>query len=88
MPKRVYQKAQLFELELLIKIEPRNEKIFENFSNFVKALGDLKWEKPNFLFAQYVDMLERNNINQPSTESSDDRRKRQIQKIFYYMKSV
>jgi hypothetical protein len=51
MPKKVYQKAQLFELELLIKIEPRNDKIFDKFSTFVKSLGELKWEKPNFLFA-------------------------------------
>ena len=51
MPKLVYQKAQLLELELLIKIEPRNEKIFESFANFVKSQNEEKWEKPNFLFA-------------------------------------
>jgi hypothetical protein len=78
MPKLVYQKAQLFELELLIKIEPRNEKIFDNFAAFVKQLGELKWEKPNFLFAQYVDMLERNQISKPGAEENEERRKRQI----------
>lgn len=73
MPKMVYQKAQLLELELLIKIDPRNEKIFENFTDFVKKIEQQKldWEKPNFLFAQYIDTLERNLLTETNGKESD-----------------
>ncbi len=51
MPKLVYQKAQLLAIDLQIKIDPRNEEIFDKFSDFVKKLADTPWEKPNFKFA-------------------------------------
>jgi len=57
-------------LELLIKINPRNDKIFENFTTFVKSIEEFKWEKPNFLFAKYIDMLER-NLPAHSSEKTD-----------------
>ena len=51
MPKLIYQKAKLLELELLIKIDQRNPDIFNKFSEFVKNIDKDPWEKPNFLFA-------------------------------------
>lgn len=55
MPKLVYEKARLFEFELLIKVEPRNDKILEEFTKFVKQVEEVSWEKPCFKFAQYID---------------------------------
>ncbi len=60
MTKLTYEKARLFEFELLIRVEPRNEKILEEFTKFVKTIEDVAWEKPCFKFAQYIDQLERN----------------------------
>jgi len=60
MPKLVLQKAQFFSFELQIKIDPRNPAIFEKFSEFVKKISQEKWEKPNFKFALYLDMLDQN----------------------------
>jgi hypothetical protein len=86
------------ELELQIKIDPRNDKIFENFTQFVKSIEaqKLDWEKAHFLFAQYIDLLERNLITDSSIKPGDrereeyktERNKRHIQRIFYYVKSV
>ena len=58
MPKLVLQKAQLLSIELQIKIDPRNPSILEKFNEYVKAKRNDKWEKPNFKFAQYLDMLD------------------------------
>ena len=58
MPKLVLQKAQLFSIELQIKIDPRNPNILDKFSEYVKIKKNEKWEKPNFKFAQYLDMLD------------------------------
>ena len=72
MPRLVWQKAQLLELELLIKLDPRNAQIFDKFTNFVKSIDELKdtkWEKPYFLFAQYIDLLER-NLTPPTFSAS------------------
>jgi hypothetical protein len=38
MPKLIYQKAKLLELELLIKIDQRNPDIYNQFSEFVKNI--------------------------------------------------
>ena len=55
----------------------------------------LAWEKPNFLFAQYIDLLERNLLTQTKesnerqkSEYQQERNKQHIQRIFYYAKSV
>ena len=53
----------MLELQLLIRLDPRNAQIFDKFTNFVKSIDEIKetkWEKPYFLFAQYIDLLERN----------------------------
>ena len=51
MPKLVLQKAQLFSIELQIKIDPRNPAILNKFNEYVKAKRNDRWEKPNFKFA-------------------------------------
>lgn len=57
-PKLVLQKAQILSIELQIKIDPRNPSILEKFNEYVKAKRNDRWEKPNFKFAQYLDMLD------------------------------
>ena len=57
----------------------------------MKDLGKNKWEKPFFKFGQYLDVLDTPacGITQPiQTLSDDDKKKRLIQKIFYYIKSL
>ena len=79
MPKIVVQKAQLLSIELQIKIDPRNPSILEKFNEYVKAKRNDKWEKPNFKFAQYLDMLDQktNNLT-PEKLAPDAQRKRNI----------
>ena len=79
MPKIVLQKAQLLSIELQIKIDPRNPSILEKFNDYVKAKRNDKWEKPNFKFAQYLDMLDQkqNNLT-PEKLAPDAQRKRNI----------
>ena len=48
----------MLSIELQIKIDPRNPSILEKFSEYVKMKKNEKWEKPNFKFAQYLDMLD------------------------------
>ena len=88
MPKLVLQKAQLFSIELQIKIDPRNPNILDKFSEYVKIKKNEKWEKPNFKFAQYLDMLDAKTSGLQAPLPSDQQRKRNIQKIFYYTKSL
>lgn len=57
----------------------------------MKELGKNKWEKPFFKYGQYLDMLDQPacGIQQPPVElNSEDKKKRLIQKIFYYIKSL
>jgi len=57
----------------------------------VKDLGKNKWEKPFFKYGQYLDMLDvpACGIQQPVISlSEDEKKKRLIQKIFYYIKSL
>ena len=63
MPKLVLQKAQILSIELQIKIDPRNPSILEKFNEYVKAKRNDRWEKPNFRFAQYLDMLDQKTNN-------------------------
>ena len=86
MPRLCYQKAQLLAIELQIKLSPRNPAIRESFYQFVQSIKDDKWEKPNFRFAQYLDMVD----SPPSDLTTvpvpaDEQNKRTIQKIFYYV---
>ena len=89
MPKLVLQKAQLLSIELQIKIDPRNPSILDKFNEYIKAKKNDRWEKPNFKFAQYLDMLDQktNNLT-PDKLQPDQLRRRNIQKIFYYTKSL
>jgi hypothetical protein len=50
LPQKIYEKSELFKIQLLIKIDSRNTAILPMFSKFVKDLGKNKWEKPFFLF--------------------------------------
>ena len=79
MPKLVLQKAQLLSIELQIKIDPRNPSILEKFNEYVKAKRNDRWEKPNFKFAQYLDMLDQktNNLT-PEKLAPEAQRKRNI----------
>jgi len=86
MPKMVDKKAQLLQIELQIKINPRNPTIKDNFQDFVKKIKTDKWEKPNFKFAQYLDTLDAQAM--PLALNQDEKRKRNIQKIFYYIESL
>ena len=79
MPKLVLQKAQLLSIELQIKIDPRNPSILDKFNEYVKAKRNDRWEKPNFKFAQYLDMLDQktNNLT-PEKLAPEAQRKRNI----------
>ena len=85
----------MLELQLLIKIDPNNEEIFEKFDQFIKSIETqkLEWEKAHFIFAQYLDLLERNRITDLSFKIADREREfewRQRLKncIYNYLKSV
>jgi len=58
----------------------------------VKELGpNNQWEKPFFKFGQYLDALDTPacGITHPiQALSDDDKKKRLIQKLFYYIKSL
>ena len=53
MPKLVYQKAQLMSIELQIKIDPKDDKLFKIYFAFVKQIEEcnVHWEKPFFKLA-------------------------------------
>ena len=57
-PKLVKQKAELLKMELLIKTDPRNVEIKDKFRDLAQNQEELKWEKPCFRYAQYLDMLD------------------------------
>lgn len=91
VPQKIFEKCMLLSIELQIRIDPRNHNIQSQFSKFVKDLGKISWEKPFFKFAKYLDMLDTPaiGITQPPQNLSDDeKKKRNIQKIFYYMRSL
>ena len=69
-----------------IKIDPRNPNILDKFSEFVKGIAKESWEKPNFMFAQYLDMLDSSPTVSPLPP--DQLRRRKIQKIYYFQKSL
>ena len=80
LPQRVFEKSELFKIELLIKIDARNPAILPMFSKFVKDLGKAKWEKPFFRFGQYLDMLDQPacGIQQPQSTLSDEEKKKRL----------
>lgn len=51
MPSLVYERANLFSLELQIKLDPKNPNIIKKFDDFIKELGKSAWEKPFFKYA-------------------------------------
>lgn len=59
MPQKVYEKSFLFNIQLQIKYDPRNQEVLQKFENFIKTLTvKTAWEKPYFKYAQYLDALD------------------------------
>ena len=80
LPSKIFEKSELFKIELLIKIDARNTAILPMFSKFVKDLGKNKWEKPFFRFGQYLDMLDvpACGIQQPIQSLNEEEKKKRL----------
>ena len=80
LPSKIFEKSVLLSIELQIKIDQRNPQILPEFSKFDKGLGKTTWEKPQFKFAEYLDMLDTPacGITQPIQTLTDDEKKKRL----------
>jgi len=81
---RVYERANLFVLDCLMRIDLKNERILVLFQDFLKQDDKYQNEKVMFKFADYLDQVDRTDVKVGEEEA----KKRKVQKIFYYIKSL
>ena len=82
-----HEKAQMYWIKLLISIDKNDQQIEKRFSDLIKSVRGLDWEKPHFMYAKFLDdqLIEAKNQGKNNASIGP---KHNLLRISHYLHSV